>query len=173
LKAPGLILMVGMLLILGGCSAAAVAALDNAMTSVNGDTCSVAKIFRGEAPCEDPEPEVVIEEEPLHCYRTLGVIDCYRAKDPFAKIEGRSPNEKLQVVSPGNSQPTGNKALLNSERLPADSRPTIIRRSTVLELKQSTTADPKHPVKPEEPVIRENTEQPFGPRKGKTSPLQS
>jgi len=172
LKASGLILLSGMLLFLGGCSAAAVAVLDNAMTSVNGDTCSVAKIFRGQAPCEPPEPEITVEETPLHCYRTLGVIDCYRARDPFAKIEGRSPDDKQQVVSPGNSVPTGNAELLNSEKMPASSRPTIVRRSTPMEIKEPVAAAPS-PKKMQKPLVKKENEQPLGPREGTRPPLES
>jgi hypothetical protein len=181
--------MGGLLLFLGGCSAAAVAVVDNAMSSINGDTCSVSKIFRGEAPCEDPEPKVTVEEEPLHCYRTLGVIDCYRAKDPFAKIEGRSPDDKLQVASPRFTGVTGDNELLNSKRLRADSRPTIVRRSTQLEVEEKiaetkkpvqkeiqpeTSAAQRPPMMTKEPLEEEDIlDQPMGPVVGKRPPLKS
>ena len=169
---PGLVLLSGLLLSLGGCSAAAVAVLDNAMTSVNGDTCSMAKIFRGEAPCESPEREITVEETPLHCYRTLGVIDCYRARDPFAKIEGRSPDDKQQVVSPGSSVPTGNAKLLNSEKMPASSRPVIVRRSTPIEIKEPVAVAPP-PKMMQKPLVKKDTEQPLGPREDARPPLES
>ena len=171
-----------MLFALGGCSAAAVAALDNAMTSVNGDTCSVAKIFRGEAPCEDPDPEEQVVEEPLHCYRTLGVIDCYETKDPFARIEGRSPDDKLQVASPPVEGVLGRQDVLKGKRLKADLIPTIVRRSTPLELpeqkipvkkkikKEAVDETAKQPVQPE---TQPAPAQPFGPVKGKKPPLES
>ena len=175
--------MIGMLFTLGGCSAAAVAVVDNAMSSVNGDTCSMAKIFRGEAPCEDPEPEVTVVEEPLHCYRTLGVIDCYRAKDPFAKIEGRSPDEKQQVSSPRFTGVSGNNELLNSERKPADTVPTIVRRSTPLEVSEPVEKMTKPemktgsttPLKAEKAPLNEDDEvkMPLGPIKGTQPPLKS
>ena len=183
MKAPLHILMIGMLFALGGCSAAAVAVVDNAMTSMNGDTCSVAKIFRGEAPCEDPEPDVTIVEEPLHCCRTLGVIDCYRAKDPFAKIEGRSPDEKLQVSSPRFTGISGNNELLNSKRKPADTRPTIVRRSTPLEVSDTAGKMTKPemktgispPLKAEKAPVDEDEDvkMPLGPIKGTQPPLKS
>ena len=181
MRAPGLLIMVCLLFFLGGCSAAAVAVVDNAMTSMNGDTCSFAKIFRGEAPCEDPDPKVTVVEEPLHCYRTLGVIDCYRAKDPFAKIEGRSPDDKHQVSSPSGTAITGNNALLNSKRLHADTRPTIVRRSTPLEVDEPEDETPRaqmktgtsSPLRAEDQTEEEAVEQPMGPLKSVLPPLKS
>ena len=188
MKVSGLILLIGMLFSLGGCSAAAVAVVDNVLTTANGgETCSVSKIFRGKAPCEEPEAKVTVVEEPLHCYRTLGVIDCYRAKDPFAKIEGRSPTDKLQVSSPSGTAITGDSELMNSTRMRADTRPTIVRRSTPLEVDEPVVRKPvarkqqakpagqvlKQPGKITPPPMNALPEQPMGPVRGLQPPLKS
>ena len=188
LKVSGLILLIGMLFSLGGCSAAAVAVVDNVLTTANGgETCSVSKIFRGKAPCKEPEVKVTVVEEPLHCYRTLGVIDCYRAKDPFAKIEGRSPGDKLQVSSPSGTAITGDNDLLNSKRMRADTRPTIVRRSTPLMLEDPVLRKPvakKQQAKPAQspakqqnaitpPPMQAQPQQPMGPVRGVQPPLKS
>ena len=88
---------------LGGCGRS-MALVDDAMSEINGGgSCSVARLLRGQAACEAPTDTLTVDEankKKTYCYRTLGVVDCYEDKDPFARVEGRDSNEKLVIGTP-------------------------------------------------------------------------
>jgi len=82
-------LVVGALLTLTGCGAAVVAALDNAMSGATKSDCAISRVLRAEPLCkaEGPPPP----EENVYCYRTLGIINCYRNEDPYGTEGSRRP----------------------------------------------------------------------------------
>jgi len=88
---------------LGGCGRS-MTLVDDAMSEINGGgSCSVARLLRGQTACEEPTDTLTVDEankKKTYCYRTLGVVDCYEDKDPFAKVEGRDANEKLVIGTP-------------------------------------------------------------------------
>lgn len=89
---------------LGGCGSRSMAFIDDAMSDINGGgNCSVARLLRGQAACEEPTDTLTVEEankKKTYCYRTLGVVDCYEDEDPFARAEGRNSDQKLVIGTP-------------------------------------------------------------------------
>ena len=87
-------LIVGVLFTVTGCGAAAVAALDNAMSVGTKSDCSISRVLRSEPLCKaegPPQPK-----EDLYCYRTLGNVSCYRSEDPYG-TEGTDTQSKSKV----------------------------------------------------------------------------
>ncbi len=94
------LLVVAWLLPLGGCGAAVMAFVDDTLTQINGETCSMAKLLRGDAPCDDPPVLEKTAETKLYCYRNIARVDCYEKPDPFARLEGRPKNQKPHLGTP-------------------------------------------------------------------------
>ena len=94
------LLVVALLLPLGGCGAAVMAFVDDTLTQINGDTCSMARVLRGDAICDDPRAVEKTADTKLYCYRNIARVDCYRKPDPFARLEGRPKTQKPHIGTP-------------------------------------------------------------------------
>lgn len=67
----------------GGCTFAAVEAMeqiDHAVSKLAQSDCELIRIAHGLAPCLTDEEAAAPE---VFCYRRLGGVDCYAARDPF------------------------------------------------------------------------------------------
>lgn len=69
----------------GGCTYAAVEAMDRvdeAVSKFAQSDCELIRLVHGEAVCQEA---VAPEQQEIYCYRRLGGVDCYAARDPIDK----------------------------------------------------------------------------------------
>jgi len=105
----------GSLFFLAGCTTAAIAVIDEKMSQLTEKDCTSVNIVFGDGYCK--EKTRPINQEPVYCYRTLGGIDCYAEKDPYAGPSGRvrevsalgSKGAKVEYIG----QKTENKSIFN------------------------------------------------------------
>jgi hypothetical protein len=66
--------------------------VDEAVSKLAQSDCELVRVFHGESVCHEPtetaQPEV-------YCYRRLGAVDCYAARDPIDEpIVAPQPDRK-------------------------------------------------------------------------------
>jgi len=69
--------------LLGACTETAIGALDEKMSQWTDMECSTVFIALGDGYCRDRIKAGDRPAEKLHCFRTLGGIDCYAVADPY------------------------------------------------------------------------------------------
>ena len=80
-----------------GCTTAAVAVIDEKMSQLTGEECTTVNIMFGEDYCRARQRE--IKQDPVYCYRSLGGVNCYSQKEPYA-----APSDRVRQVSELGSQ---------------------------------------------------------------------
>jgi hypothetical protein len=75
-------MMLALLLGMSGCTTAAIAVIDEKISQMTDQDCTTVNLMLGDSYCKDNK--VRITQAPLYCYRTLGGVDCYGDKDPYA-----------------------------------------------------------------------------------------
>ena len=63
------------------CTTDIIKSLDEEMSELAGIKCSATNLSVGEDYCQAPKLEYV--QVPVHCYKTMGGVDCYRQPDPY------------------------------------------------------------------------------------------
>ncbi len=77
------LMLVAAVIGLGGCTLAAVAIVDNALSNAMGQECMLARAFKETSICRDAFTPPVPPD--VYCYRTLGGVDCYATADPYGR----------------------------------------------------------------------------------------
>ena len=67
--------------LLGGCTSTVIDVVDAKMSQITKLECSSARLLFGDSYCA--EKPAVAQQEKVHCYRTLGGVDCYRDQNPY------------------------------------------------------------------------------------------
>ena len=80
-----------------GCTTAAVAVIDAKVSQLMDQDCTTVNIMFGDNYCSDKQRE--LKQDPVYCYRSLGGVNCYSQKEPYAK-----PSERVREVSELGSQ---------------------------------------------------------------------
>ncbi len=86
-------LLLALMSLTSGCTTAAVAVIDEKISQMTEKECTTVNIMLGEDYCRDKKRH--IKQEQVYCYKTLGGIDCYATKDPYAS----GTSERVQEAS--------------------------------------------------------------------------
>lgn len=87
------------LLLLGGCATEAAKSFDGAVSEYMGLTCSSQNLAVGESYCTRPGPDLV--QEKIHCYKSLGTVDCYAEPNPYITERSVRVRQVLALGSEG------------------------------------------------------------------------
>ncbi len=94
--------------LLGGCTEMAIGALDEKVSEWTDKECSTVFIALGNGYCRDRLRAGERQSEKLHCFRTLGGVDCYAVSDPYginASGRARQAQRLTEPVPQGTAAP--------------------------------------------------------------------
>ncbi len=92
-------ILLAVLVVLSGCATEAAKSIDGTVSEYMGLTCSSQNIAVGEDYCTRPGPDLV--QEKIHCYKSLGKVDCYREPNPYETEQSVRVRQVLALGSEG------------------------------------------------------------------------
>ncbi len=106
-----------------GCTTAAVAVLDEKVSQMMDQDCTSLNIMLGESYCKEKRQE--IKQEQVYCYKSLGSINCYDRKDPYANTSPRvrevselgSLGAKVEYIGQNSTKNTKNQRPFPTEKI--------------------------------------------------------
>ncbi len=132
--------------VLGGCTSAAIGVIDAKMSQITKQECSSANVLFGDSYCA-PKVELAKQEE-IHCYRTLGSVDCYRDENPYITEKSVRVGKVLDLDSePLMQQPEQlAKDEDDDEFITTKMIKSVLNYTSLLDDDDETTVDPLPPV---------------------------
>lgn len=91
-------------LALGACTEMAIGALDEKVSDWTDKQCSTVFLALGDGYCRDRLKVGDRPAQKLHCFRTLGGIDCYAEADPYG-VNGTGRTRQAQRLTEPSPQP--------------------------------------------------------------------
>ncbi len=91
--------MLAFLVILSGCATEAAKSIDGTVSEYMGLNCSSQNLAVGESYCTRPGPDLV--QEKIHCYKSLGTVDCYKEPNPYETEQSIRVRQVLALGSEG------------------------------------------------------------------------